>query len=86
MVDGVMKVNLKDERGMVLTQEHGFTVEEQDKVLAFDLHQHPELGTMLLFGDQVFVLKFWDDEHLEKGMRLLEDGFKKEIERRKNEA
>ena len=86
MVDGVMKVSLKDERGMILTQEHGFTIEEQGRVLGFDLYEHPQMGKMLLFGDQVFVLKFWDEEQLEKGLQLLENGFRSELERRRNAA
>jgi len=28
MVEGSMKIELKDERGMTLTEEHGFTIEE----------------------------------------------------------
>ena len=58
-----MKVSVKTDRGLVLSQEHGFTVEEADgKVLGFDIIETEEHGTTLLFGDQVFFLKFWDDE------------------------
>jgi len=82
---GSMKVAVKDERGFVLSQEYGFTVEEENgKVLAFDLVDHNDLGLSLLFGEQVFVLKFWDDEDLEKGLTLVNKALELERERRRN--
>lgn len=82
---GVMNVAVKTEKGITLTKQHGFTVEEEDgKVLAFDLLEHPELGTTLLFGNQVFVLKFWTNEDLTKGLEVFTLAMNKEIERRKS--
>lgn len=82
---GVMSVAVKTEKGFTLTREHGFTIEEENgKVLAFDLLEHPDLGTTLLFGDQVFVLKFWDGEDLLKGLRMLSLAVRKELNRRKS--
>ena len=81
---GTMKTGLKTEKGITLTQERGFTVEEADgKVLAFDVADHVELGTVLLFGNQVFALKFWDNEDLEKGLRIFSRAIETEMERRK---
>ena len=76
-------VAVKTEKGYTLTHEYGFTVEEEDgKVLAFDLLQHPELGTTVLFGNQVFAFKFWDDEDLTKGLRIIAQAVKLEKNRR----
>lgn len=81
----VMSVSLKTEKGFVLTKDHGFTVEEEDtKVLAFDLLNHPELGTTILFGNQVFALKYWDEEDLHKGLHIVSDAVRLELERRKD--
>lgn len=82
---GVMSVAVKTEKGFTLTRDYGFTVEEENgKVLAFDLLEHPDLGITLLFGGQVFVLKFWDEEDLHAGLRMISLAVKKELERRKN--
>jgi len=82
---GIMKVGLKTENGVTLTEEKGFTIEEDSgKVLAFDVAEHPDLGISLLFGNQVFVLKFWDDEDLKKGLRIFSQAIEQEIERRSN--
>lgn len=84
---GIMSVAVKTERGFTLTRDHGFTVEEENgKVLAFDLLEHPELGITVLFGNQVFALKFWDEEDLHIGLKMLSLAIKKELERRKNAA
>ncbi len=86
-MDAIMAVAVKTERGHTLTRDYGFTVEEENgKVLAFDLLQHPDLGVTVLFGNQVFVLKFWDDADLHKGLQVVSEAFNKELERRKNEA
>ena len=70
---GTAKVVLKNENGMVLTKEYGFTVQEEDgKVLSFDFIEHPEMGCMLLFGNQVFALKFWKDEDLQKALKMID--------------
>ena len=84
---GVMSVAVKTERGFTLTRDYGFTVEEENgKVLAFDLLEHPDLGITLLFGDQVFVLKFWDEGDLVSGLNIAALAFEKELERRKSLA
>ena len=83
----VMRVETKDERGIVLSKEYGFTVEEENgKVLAFDLINHPDLGITLLFGEQVFVLRFWDDEALTSGLSMVAQAITQELERRENES
>jgi hypothetical protein len=82
---GVMSVAVKTERGFTLTRDYGFTVEEEDgKVLAFDLIDHPELGVAVLFGGQIFALRFWDEEDLHRGLQVISKAVKKELERRKN--
>jgi hypothetical protein len=82
-LDGVMSVAVKTEKGYTLTRDHGFTIEEEDgKILAFDIIEHPELGVTLLFGNQVFALKFWDDEDLKKGLDAFSRAVDKEMERR----
>lgn len=81
---GIMSVAVKTEKGYTLTRDYGFTVEEENgKVLAFDLLEHPDLGIALLFGQQVFALKFWDDEDLHKGLEIVTMAVSKELERRK---
>ncbi len=83
MYKGNMKVALKDERGMRLTQEHGFTVEEEaGKVLAFDLIENEEFGISLLFGNQIFFLKFWDTEDLDKAENIIKRAIFRERMRR----
>ena len=80
---GTLGVAVKTEKGYTLTREYGFTVEEEDgKVLAFDLLHHPELGTTILFGNQVFALKFWDEDDLRNGLRILAQAVKAEKNRR----
>lgn len=87
MSEGNLRVGVKDENGFVLTKDYGFTVEEENgKYLAFDLHDHPELGIMLLFGQQVFSLKFWSEEDLHRGLKMLNTGFTRELERRRRLA
>lgn len=83
--EGTMSVAVKTEKGFTLTRDYGFTIEEEnDKVLAFDLLEHPELGTTVLFGNQVFALKFWDDDDLSAGLKIMSRAVKIEKERRKN--
>jgi hypothetical protein len=80
---GTMKVGLKNENGFTLTKEYGFTVQEENgSVLAFDLFEHPELGTMLLFGNQVFAMKFWSDEQLAKALNMISTSVVTEWKRR----
>lgn len=84
-LEGVMSVAVKTEKGFTLTRDHGFTIEEEaGKVLAFDIIEHPELGVTLLFGNQVFALKYWDDKDLQKGLDAFSKAVYKETERRKS--
>ena len=83
MTQGKAKISVQNDRGLVLTKEHGFTVEEADgKVLAFDLLETEEYGSALLFGNQVFFLKFWDDEDLDKAETIMKSAIDKERTRR----
>ena len=82
---GVMSVAVKTEKGYTLTRDYGFTIEEENgKILAFDLLDHPDLGISLLFGNQVFVLKFWEEQDLVKGLEMLSLAVKKERDRRQS--
>ena len=84
-IKGKMKVGLKDVGGMLLTQEHGFTVQEEEgRVLSFDKIDREDYGTVLLFGDQIYFVKFWDEEDLERALALTKEVFEGELERRKN--
>ncbi len=85
--NGTLTVAVKTERGHTLTHEYGFTVEEENgKVLAFDMLQHEDLGTTLLFGNQVFALRFWDIEDLQKGLDMLTSAVEVELKRRKGSS
>lgn len=80
---GVMTVAVKTEKGFTVTRDHGFTIEEENgKVLAFDYLEHPDLGITVLFGNQVFALKFWNDEDLTKGLDMLTKAVEAERNRR----
>jgi len=86
-LSAVMSVAVKTEKGFTLTRDYGFTVEEENgKVLAFDLLVHPDLGTTVLFGDQVFALKYWDEKDLHKGLQIISQAVEMELERRKDVA
>ncbi len=81
---GVFSKDQEDKDGIILTKEYGFLVtEEEGKVLSFDKLDNPEYGNVLLFGDQVFFLKFWDTESLEKAQRLVTDAISHELQRRR---
>ena len=83
MPQGKAKIQVKTDRGLVLTKEHGFTVEEADgKVLGFDIVETEEYGGALLFGDQIFFLKFWDDDDLNKAEAIVQRAVLKERTRR----
>jgi len=83
MVQGKVKVAVKTDRGFTLTKEHGFTVEEADgKVLSFDIIDTGEYGPALLFGDQVFFLKFWDDTDLDRAESIVQRAIFRERLRR----
>ena len=82
-IKGKSRISVKNEDGFVLSKDYGFTIEEENgELLAFDMHNHPELGTALLFGNQVFFLKFWTDEKLEQGMSMVKHAFETEWNRR----
>ena len=71
-----------DDGTMVVTRR-GFTFQEETgQELAFDISEHPELGTALLFGNQVFFLRFWTDEQLNKALNELSTAIRKEQVRR----
>jgi hypothetical protein len=80
---GKMRVDLKTEKGITIGKDYGFVVEEENgKVLAFDVTDHPELGTTLLFGNQIFALKFWDELDLHAGLEIISTAVNRELERR----
>ena len=80
---GNMKVSVKTDTGVILSKEHGFTVEEENgNVLSFDYINHPEFGAALLFGNQVFFLKFWKDENLKQALETINTSFNAELKRR----
>ncbi len=83
MSKGKMKVAVKTDRGLILTKEHGFTVEEADgKVIGFDIMETEEYGTSLLFGNQIFFLKFWTDEDLNRAECIVQRAIFRERTRR----
>jgi hypothetical protein len=84
-IEGKIDIKIEDESGMALTREHGFTVkEESNKILSFDKIDREDYGTVLLFGDQVYFVKFWDDEDIERALALTKEVFEGELERRRN--
>lgn len=79
---GTMRVETKTEDGYTLTEEHGFTFQEESgRKLAFDIYEH-ETGIALLFGEQVFFLGFWTDEQLDKAEKSFLKAVRKERKRR----
>lgn len=86
-MEGVMAVAVKTEKGFTVTRDYGFTIEEENgQVLAFDMFDHPELGITILFGNQVFALKYWDEEDLHKGLQNISNAVELELQRRKDAA
>jgi hypothetical protein len=85
-IQGKMDIEIYEaDSGKILTKERGFTVkEEAGKVLSFDAIERPDYGTVLLFGDQAYFVKFWDDEDLERALALTKEVFEGEIARRRN--
>lgn len=66
----------------VLT-EKGFTFQEETgQELAFDLYDHDVAGTALLFGNQVFFLKYWTDEQLDNAAEAFSAAVTREKGRR----
>jgi hypothetical protein len=57
---------VKEDDGSFVTTEQGFTFQEETGTeLGFDVHEVEGAGTALLFGDQIFFLKYWSDEQLD---------------------
>ena len=84
---GNLNIVAKTERGFTISRDYGFTVEEENgKVLAFDMVEHPDLGVSVLFGNQVFALKFWDEGDLAKGLQIISKAVELERKRRKEVA
>lgn len=70
--------------GTFVTTERGFTFQQENgRELAFDLHEIDGAGTALLFGDQIFFLKYWTDEQLDKASEVFTKAIKMEKEKRK---
>jgi hypothetical protein len=81
---GTYITGVKDEDGGdLITTEKGFTFQEETgQELAFDIHEIEGAGTALLFGNQIFFLKFWTDEQLDKASEGFNAAIKKEKGRR----
>jgi hypothetical protein len=76
---GTYVEGIKHDDGTITTTEHGFTfTQENGQELAFDLHEMDGIGTALLFGNQIFFLKFWEDEHLDKALEVFTAAVQKE--------
>ncbi len=72
----------QDDDTFVVT-ERGFTFQEENGLeLAFDVSDVPETGTALLFGNQIFFLKFWTDDQLDKASREFNRAIEDEKEKR----
>lgn len=81
---GVFSKEQESKDGIILTKDYGFLVEEEaGKVLSFDKVVNEEYGNVLLFGDQVFFLKFWDTEDLKKAYKLVAEVFSDELQKRR---
>ncbi len=75
------------EGNKIITTEKGFTFEEETgQKLAFDVHEVDGVGTALLFGNQVFFLKFWTDEQLDKAFETFTHAVNKEREKRNEKS
>jgi len=67
----------------VTTTEKGFTfTQERGEELGFDFYDVEGAGTALLFGNQVFFLQYWTDEHLDRASTVFNQAIEKEKERR----
>jgi len=80
---GTLRVGVKTEDGMTLTEEYGFRVEEEKgKILNFDLIAHPDYGFLLLFANAVCMLSYWTNEQLEEARSMVNKAVANELERR----
>ncbi len=78
---GKLKVTLKDEKGWTLTEEYGMVIEETNgNLLAFDRYKHPEYGNVLMLNNEVFFLKFWKSEDLQKLLKAVSAAVTDELE------
>ena len=77
---GTYKVVTVDEEGnKVVITEKGFTFTEEEGVeLGFDFHEVEGAGTALLFGNQIFFLRFWTDEQLNRASTIFNQAIEKE--------
>jgi len=74
---------IKHDDGSIVTTELGFTFQQEDgQELGFDVHEIDGAGTALLFGNQIFFLKYWTDEQLDKASKAFALAIKKEKEKR----
>lgn len=73
----------EQEDGTFVTTEQGFTFTQEDgRELGFDTHEIDGAGTALLFGDQIFFLKYWTDGQLDKAFEVFARAVKMEKEKR----
>jgi len=81
--EGVYVEAVEHDDGSIVTTKRGFTfTQENGQELAFDLADVEGVGTALLFGNQVFFLKYWKNEHLDKALKVFTDAVNKEKELR----
>jgi len=75
---------VETDEGSFVTTEQGFTFQQEDgRELAFDTHEIDGAGTALLFGDQIFFLKYWTDEQLDRASEVFAKAVATEKEKRK---
>ena len=75
---------IEHDDGTFITTEKGFTFQQEDgRELAFDIHEIDGAGTALLFGDQIFFLKYWTDEQLGRASEVFAKAVEMEKEKRK---
>ena len=75
---GTYTTKVEDETGTIVTTEKGFTFQEESgQELGFDLYE-TDAGHALLFGNQVFFLRYWTDEQLDKASKFFNEAIEKE--------
>ena len=80
---GTYIAGVEHDDGSIVTTELGFTFQQEDgRELAFDVHEIDGAGTALLFGDQIFFLKYWTDEQLDNASKVFANAVKMEKEKR----
>jgi hypothetical protein len=81
---GTYVSGVETDEGAFVTTEQGFTFQQEDgRELAFDIHEIDGAGTALLFGDQIFFLKYWTDEQLDRASEVFAKAVEMEKEKRK---